>query len=127
MIPGPGTRPLRTVRLLESRPLVAVGIASFSVFLWHHPVIMWLSTHGLTVGGRGGLLVNLIVVALIVGVLSALTYRFIERPALRRKRSTRKATAPASDPRKDPLDQDWARGVEGVVRPSAADDASRDR
>jgi peptidoglycan/LPS O-acetylase OafA/YrhL len=99
MIPGPGTRPLRTVRLLESRPLVAVGIASFSVFLWHHPVIMWLSTHGLTVGGRGGLLVNLIVVALIVGVLSALTYRFIERPALRRKRSTRKATAPASDPR----------------------------
>ncbi len=32
----------------------------------------------------GGLLVNLIVVSAVVGVLSALTYRFVERPALRR-------------------------------------------
>jgi peptidoglycan/LPS O-acetylase OafA/YrhL len=38
--------------------------------------------------------VNLAFVALIAGVFSALTYRFVERPALRRKRSTRPEAIP---------------------------------
>ena len=50
-------------------------------------MIDWLAGHGLMLEGWAGLLVNIAVVALVVGALSALTYRFVERPALRRKRS----------------------------------------
>jgi peptidoglycan/LPS O-acetylase OafA/YrhL len=81
--------PSRALRFLESGPLVAVGVVSYSVFLWHLPVIVWLSDHGLTVAGWGGLLVNTAIVAVVVGALSALTYHFVERPALRYKRSMR--------------------------------------
>jgi peptidoglycan/LPS O-acetylase OafA/YrhL len=93
-----GHRPLRIVRLLETRPFVAVGVASYSLFLWHHPVILWLRLHHVTLGGWGGLAVNLGFVALIAGVFSALTYRFVERPALRRKRSTRPEAIPIRVP-----------------------------
>ena len=81
--------PSRAIRFLESPPLVAIGVVSYSVFLWHLPVIVWLNAHGLTVSGWGGLLVNAAVVTVVVGALSALTYRFVERPALRRKHSMR--------------------------------------
>jgi peptidoglycan/LPS O-acetylase OafA/YrhL len=79
----------RAVGFLEAPALVAVGMVSYSVFLWHLPVIVWLSAHGLTLSGWGGLVVNALMVAVIVGVLSALTYHFVERPALRRKHSMR--------------------------------------
>jgi peptidoglycan/LPS O-acetylase OafA/YrhL len=81
--------PSRAIRFLENPALVAVGVVSYSVFLWHLPVIVWLSAHGLTVAGWGGLLVNVAIVAVVVGALSALTYHFVERPALRRKHSMR--------------------------------------
>lgn len=78
----------RVIGWLEAPYLVAFGLASYSVFLWHVPVIDWLSERGLMLEGWGGLLVDAAIVALIVGVFSALTYRFIERPALSYKRST---------------------------------------
>jgi peptidoglycan/LPS O-acetylase OafA/YrhL len=83
------TRPLRAVRLLEQRALVAVGVASYSLFLWHYPIIGWLQAHHALLGGWAGLPANIAVTAAIAGALSALTYRFVERPALMRKRSTR--------------------------------------
>jgi peptidoglycan/LPS O-acetylase OafA/YrhL len=90
VIPAGERRPLRLVRLLESPVFVAVGVASYSLYLWHFPLTVWLAAHGLTLaGGWGALLVNLAEVALIAGALSALSYRFVERPAMRRKRSTR--------------------------------------
>jgi peptidoglycan/LPS O-acetylase OafA/YrhL len=84
-----GNTSSRALRLLESTPLVAVGVVSYSVFLWHLPVIYWLSDHSLTVAGWGGLLVNLAIVTVVVGALSTLTYHFVEKPALRRKHSMR--------------------------------------
>lgn len=90
--------PSRAVQLLETRALVAVGVASYSLFLWHQPLILWLESHGLTVAGWGGLVVNLAIVAVLVGMLSALTYRFVERPALRHKRSMRRAPAETAPP-----------------------------
>jgi peptidoglycan/LPS O-acetylase OafA/YrhL len=99
VLPDPNrTQPLRAVRVLESPALVGIGLASYSLFLWHQPVTIWLRDHGLTVGGWGGLLVNLAMVAAVAGGLSALTYRFVEVPALRRKHSTRVTKAPAAPP-----------------------------
>jgi peptidoglycan/LPS O-acetylase OafA/YrhL len=97
VLPDPSrTRPLRAVRVLECRAFVVVGLASYSLFLWHYPIIWWLRDHGLTLsGGWGDLLANLAIVALVAGTLSALTYRYVELPALRRKRSTRASLAPA--------------------------------
>jgi peptidoglycan/LPS O-acetylase OafA/YrhL len=85
--------------VLESRVLVAVGLASYSLFLWHYPILWWLRDHGLTLGGGwGALLINVVIVGAIAGALSALTYRYVELPALRRKRSTRVAPVPAPQP-----------------------------
>jgi peptidoglycan/LPS O-acetylase OafA/YrhL len=90
IFPGKSATPSnRAVRLLESPVLVAIGVASYSVFLWHLPVIDWLAAHDLTLPGWGGLLVNTLIVALPVGLLSALTYHYVEKPALRRKNSMR--------------------------------------
>lgn len=93
------TKPIRAVRVLEHRALVAVGVASYSLFLWHYQIIGWLETHHALVGGWVGLPANIAITAGISGALSALTYRFVERPALMRKRSTRaveQTTAPVA-------------------------------
>jgi peptidoglycan/LPS O-acetylase OafA/YrhL len=82
------------VALLEKPPFVAVGLVSYSVFLWHEPLIFWLRAHGLTLDGVGGFAVNLLVVALVTLALSLLTYRLVELPALRKKR-------PAGEPPRD--------------------------
>jgi peptidoglycan/LPS O-acetylase OafA/YrhL len=97
VIPGSSPKRLRVIRILETRPLVAAGVASYGLFLWHAPLIHLLESQGLTLGGGWwALLINLVEVAVVAGALSALTYRYVERPALRRKRSTRHAEAPRS-------------------------------
>jgi peptidoglycan/LPS O-acetylase OafA/YrhL len=73
------------VRTLEWRPLIAIGVASYSLFLWHEPVVRHLQARGWTSGGTVGFLSNLVVVAVISGALAALTYSCVERPALRRR------------------------------------------
>lgn len=89
----------RALRVLESVPFVAVGAASYSLFLWHFPVIEWLREQGLTVdGGWGALALNFLLVAIVAGALSALTYRYVERPALRHKRRGRRETTPRPQP-----------------------------
>jgi peptidoglycan/LPS O-acetylase OafA/YrhL len=67
-----------------------VGLASYSLFLWHYPVLIWLRDHDLTLNGKWlALAVNFLLIGLLSGALSALSYRFVELPALRRKRSVR--------------------------------------
>jgi peptidoglycan/LPS O-acetylase OafA/YrhL len=86
VLPDPGqAAPPWLTRLLEARVLVAVGLASYSLFLWHEPVVRWLQREHLTAGGAGGFWVNLVLLGLTSGGLSALTYRWVERPALSRK------------------------------------------
>jgi peptidoglycan/LPS O-acetylase OafA/YrhL len=92
----PGATRSRSLRVLESRPFVALGVVSYSVFLWHVPLIEWLRKEGLTFdGGSLAFAGNLVIVGALTFALSALSYRFVEAPALRRKRSTR-ATGTAS-------------------------------
>jgi peptidoglycan/LPS O-acetylase OafA/YrhL len=78
------------VRWLEARPIVWVGVVSYSLFLWHEPIIWWLRDRGLLASGGGvaSFLLNLIVVGTVSLALSALTYKFVELPALRRKART---------------------------------------
>jgi peptidoglycan/LPS O-acetylase OafA/YrhL len=73
----------RFVRTLEARPFVAVGVVSYSIFLWHEPLIRWLDDQGVTFAGGGGFLVNLVVAGLFTGAAATVTYRFVEAPALR--------------------------------------------
>jgi peptidoglycan/LPS O-acetylase OafA/YrhL len=101
VLPVTGARRSPLVRLLETRPFVAIGVVSYSVFLWHEPLIRWLDANGLMVSGGTGFVINLAIVGGVVAVASVLTYRFVEAPALRLKfRSPRrqaKAVIPAAD------------------------------
>jgi peptidoglycan/LPS O-acetylase OafA/YrhL len=81
---APGRRS-RLLAFLETWPLVTTGLISYSLFLWNLPVVVGLITHGLVIGGAGGFVVNLAVVGALGGLLSIVTYRYVELPALRRK------------------------------------------
>lgn len=96
VLPRPQATPSRLVRFLETRPLVVVGTVSYSVFLWHEPLIRWLHQHDIVVGGMIGFFVNLSLVGLITLVLSVLSYRYVEAPALRHK--TKSARSVAAEP-----------------------------
>jgi peptidoglycan/LPS O-acetylase OafA/YrhL len=86
VLPDPkSTSPSALIRLLETRVFVTVGLTSYSLFLWHEPVAHWLRVNGLTIGGVGGFAINLLTLGALSGLLSALTYRYVERPALSRK------------------------------------------
>jgi peptidoglycan/LPS O-acetylase OafA/YrhL len=85
VLPGRTTRPSLLVRTLEMRPLVWAGVISYSVFLWHEPLVHWLEAHGLTASGTTGFVTNTAFLLGVTLILSALTYRFVERPAMQRK------------------------------------------
>jgi peptidoglycan/LPS O-acetylase OafA/YrhL len=78
---------------LTHRWTLSAGRHSYSVFLWNYPVLTFLSLRGLLLGGNTpwAFLGNLAMATVAVALLSALTYRLIERPALRfrcRRRET---------------------------------------
>ena len=81
------------VRFLELRPMVAVGLVSYSLFLWHEPMIRWLGERQLAFHGQAGFLLTLVTTMVVCLVLSVLTYRLVELPALRFKRRARVADA----------------------------------
>lgn len=88
-----GPARLSPARALETRPVVFLGLISYSAYLWHWPVMLWLKDHGFMTHGWTGVFANLALVAGLTIALSALTYRFVERPAMARKaRMTRRPT-----------------------------------
>lgn len=97
--PTPDGRPSGLfLRLLASRPLVATGLVSYSLFLWHYPVLYWLQTQGVVRYGPLGFVTTLGILVVVSGVLAVITYRFVEVPALRlkvaRARGARRQTQP---------------------------------
>ena len=72
------TRPGRAVRALEWTPLAALGTASYSLYLWHMPIVDALGRHRL--GGYPG---HLAVGAAVCLAVAAASYRIIEVPFLR--------------------------------------------
>jgi peptidoglycan/LPS O-acetylase OafA/YrhL len=84
--------PSLLVRLLDSRPFVALGLISYSVFLWNYPVAVFLNRHGLLArpDDIGAFAINLSVGIPIVLALATATYLLVERPALRLRRPVRR-------------------------------------
>ena len=70
-------------RVLEWRPLVAVGVASYSLYIWHYALLRWLSgAYGDAADSRALLAVAL---PLVLSV-AAVSYLLVERPFLRLRR-----------------------------------------
>ena len=77
------------IRALEAKPVAALGVVSYSLYLWHLPVLMLVRR----IGSAGPCLAGAVVAALVVGIVS---YFVVERPLLRRR-----ATRP-SEPEREP-------------------------
>jgi peptidoglycan/LPS O-acetylase OafA/YrhL len=71
------------VRTLELRPLVGLGVISYSLFLWHEPLLLWLGNEGLISSGGAGFAKNLGLAFGLTIVASVATYALVEAPALR--------------------------------------------
>lgn len=63
---------------LSLRPVVFVGLISYSLYLWHWPLIVFQRTDGLLAGSSGAL-TKLILIAVSIGI-AWLSWRFVETP-----------------------------------------------
>jgi peptidoglycan/LPS O-acetylase OafA/YrhL len=73
-------------RTLERPPIRYAGLISYSVYLWHVPVILGLERSSLTFGDDGtGLLLTTLLTTAVVVALATLTYVLVERPAMARR------------------------------------------
>lgn len=72
----------RLLAPLEWRWLSLIGIASYSLYLWHEPLVAAAAGHGLATASP--LLFVAVLLAISVAV-SAISYRLLERPFLRRR------------------------------------------
>ncbi len=83
------------------RPLAAIGVVSYGVYLWHLPLLLALREAGLL---PPGLLPRLLVVLAVTLPVAAASWRFVERPLIERsrakgrerRRAGRQADAPAA-------------------------------
>lgn len=81
-------------RVLEVSPIRYTGLVSYSFYLWHVPVIWFLSTRGWVFPGTPiGVFGNIAVVFVVTLGLSSLTYYAVEAPAMRLKKRTVDRTA----------------------------------
>lgn len=86
-------------RLLGTRPLAALGILSYGVYLWHVPLLLWLRSAGLLPSSP--LLAAAVVLPLTLAV-AALSWRLVERPVIawaRDGRGGRRGSSPQRQPR----------------------------
>jgi len=75
----------KLARLLSTRPLVWIGLRSYSLFLWHYPIAQALYAHGLRYWPS---------LTVILSVVAAdLSYRLVERPFLKRRSSEYRGAA----------------------------------
>jgi peptidoglycan/LPS O-acetylase OafA/YrhL len=79
-----------TARLLSARPLVGVGLISYSLYLWHQPLFAFARVHSAHAPSQS-LMLCLAVFSL---PLAYLSWRFVEEP-FRRRQGRLLPTAPA--------------------------------
>jgi peptidoglycan/LPS O-acetylase OafA/YrhL len=66
-------------RLLSLRPAVFLGLISYSLYLWHWPLIVFQRTDGLLLPGTSGAATKLALIAVSIGI-AWLSWRFVEMP-----------------------------------------------
>ncbi|HVL88986.1 MAG TPA: acyltransferase [Actinomycetota bacterium] len=76
----------RLSRSLHWRPLIAAGVVSYSIYLWHHPLIERLHEAGVLRSEFAWLPLNIVVVLAITIAVAAASYLLIERPFLKLRR-----------------------------------------
>ena len=77
--------------ILEIAPLRYLGLISYSVYLWHVPVIWWLRERGFTAGpDPEGLLLNTVLIAFTTLALAVVTFHVLENPAMKMNRKWQK-------------------------------------
>ena len=74
-------------RLLSLRPAVFIGLISYSLYLWHWPLIVFQRTDGLLLPGASGALTKLALIAVSIGI-AWLSWKFIEMPFRSKARDT---------------------------------------
>jgi peptidoglycan/LPS O-acetylase OafA/YrhL len=79
------------VRALGAKPLAAIGVASYSLYLWHVPLIRSLNDHA-----HPGTVALLVGGAALAIAVAAVSYFVVERPFLRLRR--RWDSGPGRDP-----------------------------
>lgn len=79
-------RPGRIQRWLDWRPLVLIGVASYSLYLLHVPIVHRLSHLGLIHANATGFVVLLVVAGTISCLAALVSYAVIERNFLRLRR-----------------------------------------
>jgi peptidoglycan/LPS O-acetylase OafA/YrhL len=71
-------------RLLATRFLCFTGAVSYGVFLWHLPLLLWMSRAGWTKWIPGSPFLTLLLLTLLIALLFAwASYRLVELPAMR--------------------------------------------
>lgn len=90
-------------RVLRSRPLVALGVVSYGIYLWHITVMVRLVRPGAFLAGASFVSLTLWATAL-TSVVAAISWFVVERPLLRRVRAGTgwgRASVLAPEPRSD--------------------------
>jgi acetyltransferase len=83
-------------RAISWRPLAFVGVASYSLYMWHAPVIRLVKS----VDGAPDTFLPLLLVSLPLAILvSLLSYRVIEAPFLGLRKQWARSSAPQESPR----------------------------
>lgn len=77
MILAAGVHGSRTSSLLSIRPAVAIGLISYSLYMWHWPIIVFTKIYFLELVLDPALQVGVLAASFAVAMLS---YRFVERP-----------------------------------------------
>ena len=78
-------------RLLSWRPIVFVGLISYSLYLWHWPLIVFQRTEALLVPASSPIVGRLVLVAVSIGI-AFLSWKFVEMPFRSKAKETPKAT-----------------------------------
>jgi peptidoglycan/LPS O-acetylase OafA/YrhL len=96
LLPNRSTR----TSFLTHRWTLGCGRISYSIFLWNYPVLTFLKNNGLLATGNDAVafLLNLGIAGTLVMALSALTYRFVEAPAMALKKRGKSLSHPVPAP-----------------------------
>lgn len=71
-------------RMLARPVLLFLGLVSYSVYMWHEPLMLGLAEHGLLIGKAPGAFPSNALLLVVVSIFTAtLSYLIVERPTMR--------------------------------------------